>query len=156
MVHEVRTKRTTNRRNKHMNDKKATIKGNSSMLEMVRGSKAQSSAYGTVTLQRDDDLPLQFTGQLIGCNEIDGDPVNGTLVTLFATKSGKIITAVYQWQRGKGRERHAAAAHQMPQDALTWLKADGGGYLGKASREAWEAACAIHPAFQGHDVEVID
>ena len=139
-----------------MNDKKAHIKGNSSMLEMVRGAKDHSSAYETYTLERDDDLPLQFIGQLIGENEINDKVLNGTRVSVYVTKSGKIVTAAHQWQREKGRERHAAAAHQMPQAALSWLRADGGGYLGRASRDAWEAACALHPALQGHDVEIID
>lgn len=133
------------------------IKGNSSMLEVARGSRElPKSAFETVILERDNDLPLKFNGRLIGCNHPDEEANTGTLVEIFVTKSGKLVTSVWQWQDAKNRERHAAAAHQTPDQALEWLKQDGGGYLGKASRAAWEEACENHLPLQGHDVEVID
>jgi hypothetical protein len=137
--------------------KKPRIRGNSAMLEMVRGSsQLPDSALETITLERDDDRPLRFSGRLIGANDIDEGVTNGTKVAIYVTKSGKIVTGVHQWQREKGRERHAASAHQMPDSALEWLRVDGGGYLGKASKEAWDEACANHLPLQGQDVEVID
>jgi hypothetical protein len=138
-----------------MSDSK--LKGNSAMLEMVRGSsQLPDSALETITLERDNDRPLQFVGRLIGSNDPDENVNNGTLVEVYVTKSGKLVTCVYQWQDAKNRERHAAGVHQMPDGALAWLKADGGGYLGKASRKAWDEACANHLPLQGQDVEVID
>ena len=137
-----------------------------SMLEVARASSPYekqasatgpgTSAFETYVVERDDDRPLQFEGRRIGWNEIDEDANNGTAVEIFVTRSGKLITAVHQWQDAKGRERFGAAVHMMPDNALAWLKADGGGYLGRASREAWEKACANHLPLQGQDVEVID
>ena len=133
------------------------IQGNSEMLKMVRGSsQLPDSALQTITLERDDDRPLQFQGRLIGSNDPDENMKHGTRVEVFVTKSGKIVTAVYQWQHENDRERWAAAAHQMPDDALNWLKQDGGGHLGRASKEAWDSACANHLPLQGQDVEVVD
>lgn len=155
--YEGRTKRPTHKENRYMNDKKAHIKGNDSMLKMVKGSsQLPAPAIETYTIERDDDRPLQFNGRLIGSNEPDESHLFGTRVEVFVTRSGKIVTAVYQWQREKGRERWAAAAHQMPEDALNWLKADGGGYLGRASKEAWGEACENHLPLQGQNVEIID
>ena len=152
---------STNKETEHM-----TKKTYSSMLEVARASSpynkqassnsSHSSAFETFVVERDDDRPLKFEGRLIGKNDVDEDVNNGTLVEIFVTRSGKLVTAVHQWQDAKNREAFRAAVHMMPDDALEWLKKDGGGYLGRASREAWEQACASHLPLQGQDVEVID
>ena len=110
------------------------------------------------TVERDDNLPLRFTGYLIGWNDVELSVPRGTRVTIFITRSNRIVTAVYQWQRGEKhqRSRYAAGVHDDPDQALAWLIQDGGQQLGRSSREAWEMACQIWPALQGHDVEVID
>ena len=76
----------------------------------------------------------------------------------MTVKSGKIITAVFQWQRDESRDRsrRAAAVHTTADDALAWLIQDGGGHLGRYSREAWEMACKRWAPFQGLEVEVIE
>jgi hypothetical protein len=109
-------------------------------------------------VERDDNLPLQFTGYLVGWNDVDLSVPRGTRVTIFVTRSNKIVTAVHQWQRGekKHRQRHAAGVHESPESALEWLIEDGQGRLGRSSREAWEAACQVWPSLRGRDVEVID
>lgn len=110
-------------------------------------------------VERSDDLPLVFQGYLIGWNEIDVSAMpRGTKVSIYVTKSGKIVTAVFQWQRGShgSKTRHSAGVHATPKDALGWLKQDGGNRLGSASREAWEVACQVWPPLQGHEVEVVD
>lgn len=110
-------------------------------------------------IERDDNLPLVFQGYLVGWNEIDVSAVpRGTKVSIYVTRSGKIVTAVYQWQRGAQNEkrRYAAAVHVKPEEALEWLIKDGGKRLGKASRDAWELACEVWPPLQGREVEVID
>jgi hypothetical protein len=109
-------------------------------------------------VERDDNLPLQFTGYLVGWNDVDLSVARGTQVTVFVTKSNKIVTAVHQWQRGekRHRQRHAAGVHTTAPEALQWLIDDGQGRLGISSREAWELACQVWPALKGHDVENID
>jgi len=155
----------------------AQIKGNDVMLKLYREGKLEKAppkfmanngetdlreefdmALQEYTLERDDNLPLQFKGYLVGWNDVDLSVARGTRVTIFVTKSNKIVTAVHQWQRGetKQRQRHAAGAHPAAQDALKWLIADGSGRLGRSSREAWELACQVWPALKGHDVEVLD
>lgn len=109
-------------------------------------------------VKRDDHLPLQFTGYIVGWNEVERTVPRGTQVCIFATRGGKIITSVHQWQKDetRQRERHAAAVHTSPDDALAWLIRDGGNQLGRASREAWELACQVWPALQGREVELVD
>jgi len=141
--------------------REASIEGNSVVLDALRQSREQGDGTDlpTFTLKRDDNRPLRFTGNLVGYNEVDpeNDP-RGTQVQIFITGSGKIITAVYQWQRKENleRERHKAQVHRSPEDALNWLIGDGGDKLGRSSREAWDMACNVEPLLKGHDVEVID
>lgn len=127
--------------------------------EQPDGKNEPDRALRKFTLERGDNRPLQFTGYLIGWNEIDvtNEP-RGTQVQLFVTRSNKIVIAVYQWQRKDDleRERHKAWAVSTPEEALETLIEDGGGKLGRASREAWDAACATWPPLRGYDVEVID
>jgi hypothetical protein len=138
------------------------IKGNSVVLDSLRRAREEAdtaSGDQQYTLERDDNRPLQFRGILVGYNEANiAEDVRGTQVQIFVTGSGKIITAVYQWQRKEGleRERHKAKVHESPEAALDFLIGDGGGKLGRASREAWEMACNVEPSLKGHDVEVID
>jgi hypothetical protein len=155
------------------------IQGNSVVLDALRKAQAEipatmppnvaasgsgegnklDLALREFTLEREDNRPLRFHGYLVGWNEIDiQEQPRGTQVQIFVTRSDKIITRVYQWQRKEGlaREKHKAGVHMSPEEALDWLIADGGGKLGRASREAWETACSIWPSLKGYDVEVID
>lgn len=142
----------------------AKIQGNDTLLRLYRaGQTAVPAEDGDTGLRefhvkRDDHLPLKFTGYLVGSNEVDPSVPRGTRVSIFTTRGGKIITSVHQWQRDESRERerHAAAVHTNPDAALAWLIKDGGNQLGRASREAWELACRVWPALQGHEVEVVD
>lgn len=133
-------------------------RGNDSVLQLLDRPPSSAPTLEKYLVDRDDDRPLSFEGYFLGKNEIDPEDRLGTLVKIYITKSHKIITSVYQWQRSSSqeRQRHRAAAHTNVEDALTWLKTDGGGKLGKASREAWEAACQTWPEFRGQDVEHID
>lgn len=110
-------------------------------------------------VERDDNLPLVFKGYLIGWNDVDISTVTrGTQVTIYVTRSHRIVTAVHQWQRGgpKDKHRYAAGVHEEAQEALEWLIHDGGRKLGRSSREAWEIACQVWPSLKGREVEVID
>jgi len=141
------------------------IQGNDVLLNLWREGKIKHPPLSTdlvlqeFTVERDNNRPLQFRGYLIGWNRVDYATVpRGTQVSIFVTRSGKIITAVHQWQRSEKleRQRHDAGVHQTPEDALEWLIQDGNGKLGRASREAWEIACSVWSPLQGHEVEVID
>jgi len=143
----------------------AILQGNDSLLRMHKpeGLKrtAKELADGEVrefTIERDDNRPLRFKGHLVGFNESDPDTPRGTAVAIFVTRRGKIITSVRQWQKDAKRERqrYDAAAHETADEALAWLIQDGGGHLGRASRDAWERACATWTPLQGHEVEVIE
>lgn len=128
-------------------------------VEQPDGKKQPDRALRKFTLEREDNRPLQFTGYLIGWNEVNiEEQPRGTQVQIFVTRSNKIVIAVYQWQRKENleRERHKAWVASSPEEALDILVEDGGGKLGRSSREAWEAACATWPSLQGYDVEVID
>jgi hypothetical protein len=152
------------------------IQGNDVLQQMVKKGRAEnapdpsfSETLGpteTFKLERDSNLPMQFKGKLLGSNVVVPEDARGTFVSIYVTQRGKIITHVYQWQRvdpweGEGeaplkRSRNSAAVHVNGPDALAWLIQDGGGNLGSASRQAWEAACANYPALHGQDVEIID
>lgn len=151
------------------------IKGNDTMLKLWRegslkmppsktgaGEEPLTEDFDIVleehTLERDDNLPLRFEGYLVGWNDVDPSTTRGTRVTVFITKSNKIVTAVHQWQRSdkNHRQRHAAGVHPGAPEALRWLIDDGAGRLGRSSREAWELACKVWPSLKGCDVEVVD
>jgi hypothetical protein len=108
-------------------------------------------------VERDEQLSLNFVGRLVGTNVIDKELPRGTWVRIFVTRAGSLVTSVHQWQRGRGapRERHVAAVHNTPGEALTWLVEDGKGRLGPASCEAWRMACEVHAALRGYAVEVV-
>lgn len=127
--------------------------------ELHSGKTDIDVALREFTIEREDNRPLRFKGYLIGWTNVDPiEQVRGTQVQIFVTKSNKIITAVYQWQRQEGleRDRYKAGVHTTPELAFQWLVNDGGGRLGKSSREAWEMACNVWPSLKGYDVEVID
>jgi hypothetical protein len=145
------------------------IRGNDEIYRMHREGRLGQGSFPSstgdfdtslreYTVKRDNNLPLRFTGRLVGWNEVDFAVPRGTRVTIYVTRSNRIITAVHQWQRGGKRERsrYDAGVHTGPEEALAWLVQDGGQQLGRSSREAWEVACQLWPAFKGHDVEVID
>jgi len=136
------------------------IRGNSVVFDAFRKAREEleTEDYQDFTLERDDNRPLAFRGNLVGFNDVDTNDPRGTQVQIFVTQSGKIITAVYGWQRKAelSRERHKAAVHTDPEDALAWLIEDGGGKLGRSSRQAWDMACQVEPILAGHDVEVVD
>ena len=128
-------------------------------VERPDGKTRPDQALRKFTLEREDNRPLQFTGYLIGWNEVNiEEQPRGTKVQIFVTRSSKIVIAVYQWQRKESleRERHKAWVTSSPEEALDSLVQDGGGKLGRASREAWDVACATWPSLKGYDVEVID
>lgn len=136
----------------------ASLQASDVLLRLLKGSESSEESSGEFTLERDEDVPLRFHGTLVGWNDVNEDVPRGTSVFVFVTRGRKIITYVHQWQRDKERprERRAAGVHQDGRAALEWLRQDGGGHLGKASREAWQLACDAYPPLHDHNVEVVD
>ncbi len=123
---------------------------------MTREEEDPESSVQEYTLERGRDLSLRFRGILVGYNDVDIEGNDrGTHVQIFVTTSRKIVTAVHQWQRKKGRKRHKAQVHESPEAAMSFLMEDGGGKLGRASREAWIMACNVEPTLKGYDAEVV-
>lgn len=118
----------------------------------------RSGQWQTWTLQRDDALPVQFSGTRIASSKVEKASKNGTEVAIYETTGGQIVTHVYGWQKNVGglRKRHACGIHSTPQEALQWLIEDGKGRLGPASKKAWLSACNQHARFKGLGVEWID
>lgn len=141
------------------------IRGNDAVLRLRKPGGIKRSARELAdddvrefTIERDDNRPLRFQGRLVGFNEVDPEAPRGTSISIFATRRGRFVTSVHQWQRDakRERERHAAAVHDSAEDALAWLIQDGGGRLGQSSKEAWDMACRVWLPLQGHDVEVVE
>lgn len=117
-------------------------------------------------IARDGEKPLNLRGRLIGQGKAvrrASDGERGTEVSIYvAASSGKLVTAVHQWQNtdDRQRERHGAAVHEDAEDALAWLKDDptfgGGGHLGSASQRAWMQACRVYPPMMDGGTEDVD
>jgi len=114
----------------------------------------------TYRITRDGDRDIQCKGWEIGTGstyDAMRSTTRWTTVTIYLTTGGNLVTqrgSITQWQ---GEDDHyAAAIHREPADALAWLVADGGDYLGPASKEAWEEACTTVPALEDHDTELVD
>lgn len=142
---------------KHDAPRTRQIVGNDSVQRAYRETR-EAETFEEIVLERDDNLPLAFEGRLLGSNDFDEDVPRGTCVRVFATKSGRLVTSVWQWQRTErsSRSRRAAAVHDRPEEALAWLVRDGRGLLGHASREAWKRACLAWAPLCGLEVERID
>lgn len=120
---------------------------------------------------RDGARDLSFKGWLLGegSHGTGGnsgfvkDWTRGVEVSIFLTTGGRLITGVKRWSRWQGEgDKFTAETHDLCDTSATiasvlgWLREDGGGYLGVASKEAWEEACKTCPALAKADVETID
>jgi|GEM_PF-3190926 len=151
-----------------MSTRGAVIAGNDSVLKAVQRERAAKAGIDTeyetqFVLERDRNLPLRFWGDKIGSGvrqfEDDKGCDRGTEVIIYATTSGKIVTEVHQWNNdpnGESRSRRDAAAHSRPEDALEWLRQDGKGSLGPASKAAWLEACETFEPLKRFAVEDVD
>lgn len=109
---------------------------------------------------RDGDRDLAFSGRrLAEETRTSRDETRGTTVAIYVTVGGNLVTAVQQWESKKGRRQVAAAraaVHDLPDQALDWLKQDAGGELGPASKGAWESACRAWPELSALEVERVE
>jgi len=120
-----------------------------------------------IRVKRDGDRDLAFSGWILGIGtqlaseyQRQGNlsSSRGTQVVIYLTRGRQIVTSVKQWEKQSERTRdtHRGAAHKTPKAALEWLRKDAGGELGRASKSAWEEACATWPELEAEDVERID
>ena len=112
-------------------------------------------------VERDGDRPIAFRGSLLGAatHEVTSrhDGIRRTtLVRIYATASGQIVTAVKQTRSGYANSANRAGVHGSPDEALQWLRDDSKrGDLGPASLEAWSRACSGNSPLSGLAVEQI-
>jgi len=111
----------------------------------------QHSDMKEITVRRDGDRDLEFIGVELGSGSFGTggtsgyscDWNRGTDVTIYRTQGGRYVVAVRQWSCWQGeRDAHRATACDTAADVLAWLIEDAGGQLGRASKEALEAAAA--------------
>ncbi len=112
-----------------------------------------------ITIARDGDLDMRLNGWLTGSGSTY-NPVNNSGrwvdVSIYLTTGGYIVAACLRRTQWDGESDTAQAYHGAPRDVLAWLVADGGGYLGPASKEAYTEACAAIPALADEAVETVD
>ncbi len=113
-------------------------------------------------IPRENDRDLKFSGWLIA-NEQDGQESSGvtfkTAVSIFATKGGRIVTAVRRWREKEGKlvsEKHTAGVHVLPYEVIHWLKSDNQLVLGALSKRAWVAACHAYPKLKDEEFEQVE
>jgi len=96
---------------------------------------------GQHTVRRDGDRDLEFIGQALGYGEMETSTGRGTVVQVYRTKGGRYVVSVRQWTQWQGEhDSYRAAVCGRAADVLAWLIEDAGGQLGRASKEALEAA----------------
>jgi hypothetical protein len=161
--------------------RKGVKAGNDSVLRAFRESQNKEASSNTPpewtseiqewTVDRDGALPLQFEGVQLSTAETSmevrhrgKDQLQGTTVNLYVTLGGNLVTEVLQWRRTLNPEldgddvyRQRAAHHATPEAALEWLYEDGGGKLGRCSKQAWLLACQKkNSGLENYSVERID
>lgn len=114
-------------------------------------------------LERDGDRDVSFTGWEIGEGRIGErgkslhDSSRGTTVMIYLTEGGRYLAHVVQWSAWEGDSlRRVLGPADDGEELLALLVEDAGGELGRASKEAWEAACAAWPDLGEHETERID
>jgi hypothetical protein len=123
--------------------RKGVIQGDDRVRSAFQGPKFPFERATFFMVDRDNDLPIQFSGAKIGYGKV-GDDKQGTEVTIYVTaEDHQIIVHVHGWQP-EGRKLLKAEVFEDGGDALEWLRKDGRGKLGRASKQAWIAACAAY------------
>ena len=112
------------------------------------------------TLERDDDLPLTFTGWVIGAGITFGHCGRQCVVTIYRTAGDHIIAYVDMHTldpQGHLLDQgpRTASPPGSSSDVLAWLRKSNGGRLGMASVKAWERACITCPDLGDAVEEVI-
>lgn len=83
----------------------------------------------------------------------------GTEVEIRLTPKGNLLTTRRAWTRrpdGTMSDSLTGQAHATPMLALEWLKSDGHGKLGPASKMAWIRACENFPPMSDFRYERIE
>jgi len=104
-------------------------------------------------VERDGNRDLEFSGVVLGTGSFGtggtsgfpGDWTRGTSVDIYRTVGGRYVVGVKQWSCYEGEgDIYRAAVCDTPADVFAWLVEDAGGRLGRASKEALEAAATEH------------
>ena len=111
-------------------------------------------------ITRDGDRDIRCKGWLIGSGNTrdpERSSTRWTEVDIYLTTGGNLITQRTHHTQWQGEsDTYTPAIHSEPADALEWLKEDGGGYLGAASKEAWDEACKDMPGLEEHATQYVD
>jgi hypothetical protein len=118
-------------------------------------------------LAQDGGRDIRALGWVIGKGSIEaasnGPTRRGTIVTIWLTEGGQLVTHRESWKKGepyKGRVFDGAEGtgrvNSSPATALQWLVDDGKGRLGPASKAAWVQACRSVPSMNTFEYEHVD
>jgi hypothetical protein len=116
-------------------------------------------------VERDGGRDLSFQGWKLGESCVDsgrsplgfsGVPNKRTCVTIYVTAGGKFIAHVSRGWNGLDEWKDEAGVLDTGEELLRYLEESSGGSLGRASRDAWNKACAAYPPLTPLAVETIE
>ncbi len=98
-------------------------------------------------VERNHDADLEFRGWLL-CGEraADWSGERWTEIDLFRTVGGKLIVAVRQGSTTRGTMRQAGGVCEDGDEVVEWLREDGKGRFGPASKALVRKASQLYPS----------
>ena len=117
--------------------RRGVIQGDDRVLSAIQ-TEAWERGQERFTLNRTDDLPIEFSGAQVGEGE-RGNEHRKTTVRIYVSKGKNIIVHVYKERTDKD-PIESAEVFSEPEAALAWIRGDRTA-LGIASKQAWEQAC---------------
>ena len=110
-----------------------------------------------ITIRRDGDRDLEFEGVELGSGSMKTGTGRGTDVHIYRTTGGRYVVAVRAWTQWQGEhDSHRAGVCDNAAEVISWLIEDAGGQLGRASKEALEAASLEDEGIAGVLTERVD
>jgi hypothetical protein len=107
-------------------------------------------------------LDIRAVGWKVGFGSIEAggtarDMKRGTDVTIRLMVGGQLLTSRCSWTKGptSSEESQTGRVNSTPQAAWEWLLEDGGGKLGRASKDAWVKACRTVPPMADLEFEQV-
>ena len=109
------------------------------------------------TITSDGNPPITFTGeQLSGCANRNHNSTRWTIVELYRTQGGKIVSSIERRTQWEGeRDQKDARVFDGLGAAIVWLK-NGEDCLGRVSQEAVEEAIKKDPSLAKFWVQEVD
>jgi len=127
--------------------RRGVIQGDDRVRSAVQPSEAWERGQVHFTLDRTDDLPIEFDGALVGEGE-RGNEHRKTTVRIYVSQGKNIIVHVHKERTDKD-PLDSAEVFSEPGAALAWIRGDRT-TLGIASKHAWEQACKTVGWLKGH------